>query len=151
GPARYPRQQARARRRHQRDGRRRSLSRRHRDGGVEDLRLRGGAHRRHRARGCASGNRRGGGDDRGHVPRRLFPGAEPITAKVVAERSTGRIVGAQIVGEEGAGKRIDVLATAIWNRMHVDEVASLDLSYAPPFTPVWDPVLVAARKAATML
>ncbi|HMF04860.1 MAG TPA: FAD-dependent oxidoreductase, partial [Acidimicrobiia bacterium] len=80
-----------------------------------------------------------------------FPGAEPITVKVVAERPTGRIVGAQIVGEEGAGKRIDVLATAIWNRMHVDEVASLDLSYAPPFAPVWDPVLVAARKAANML
>ena len=80
-----------------------------------------------------------------------FPGAEPITVKVVAERPTGRIVGAQIVGEEGAGKRIDVLATAIWNRMHVDEVAGLDLSYAPPFAPVWDPVLVAARKAASML
>jgi len=80
-----------------------------------------------------------------------FPGAEPIMVKIVAERPTGTIVGAQIVGEEGAGKRIDVLATAIWNRMHVDEVASLDLSYAPPFAPVWDPVLVAARKAADML
>jgi NADPH-dependent 2,4-dienoyl-CoA reductase/sulfur reductase-like enzyme len=80
-----------------------------------------------------------------------FPGAEPITVKVVADRATGRIVGAQIIGEEGAGKRIDVLATAIWNRMLVDEVASLDLSYAPPFSPVWDPVLVAARKAADML
>jgi len=40
-----------------------------------------------------------------------------------------------------------VLATAIWNEMHVDEVLSLDLSYAPPFSPVWDPVLIAARKA----
>jgi NADPH-dependent 2,4-dienoyl-CoA reductase/sulfur reductase-like enzyme len=80
-----------------------------------------------------------------------FPGAEPITVKVVADRATGRIVGAQIIGEEGAGKRIDVLATAIWNRMLVDDVASLDLSYAPPFSPVWDPVLVAARKAADML
>jgi len=80
-----------------------------------------------------------------------YPGAEPITVKIVAERANGRIVGAQIVGEEGAGKRIDVLATAIWNRMHVDEVASLDLSYAPPVAPVWDPVLVAARKAADLL
>jgi hypothetical protein len=44
-----------------------------------------------------------------------------------------------------------VIATAIWNRMPVDEVASLDLSYAPPFSPVWDPVLVAARKAADLL
>jgi NADPH-dependent 2,4-dienoyl-CoA reductase/sulfur reductase-like enzyme len=80
-----------------------------------------------------------------------FPGAAPITVKVVAERESGRIVGGQIVGEEGAGKRIDVIATAIWNGMHVDEVASLDLSYAPPFSPVWDPVLIAARKAADLV
>jgi NADPH-dependent 2,4-dienoyl-CoA reductase/sulfur reductase-like enzyme len=80
-----------------------------------------------------------------------YPGAAPITVKVVAERPDGRLVGAQIVGAEGAAKRIDVLATAIWNRMTVDDVASLDLSYAPPFSPVWDPVLVAARKAADEL
>ncbi len=80
-----------------------------------------------------------------------FPGAAPITVKIVAARDDGRIVGAQIVGKEGAAKRIDVLATAIWNRMPVDEVASLDLSYAPPFSPVWDPVLIAARKAADLL
>jgi NADPH-dependent 2,4-dienoyl-CoA reductase/sulfur reductase-like enzyme len=80
-----------------------------------------------------------------------YPGAAPITVKVVAERPGGRILGAQIVGSEGAGKRIDVVATAIWNRMTVDEVASLDLSYAPPFSPVWDPVLIAARKAADQL
>jgi NADPH-dependent 2,4-dienoyl-CoA reductase/sulfur reductase-like enzyme len=80
-----------------------------------------------------------------------FPGASPITVKVVAARDDGRIVGGQIVGEEGAGKRIDVLATAIWNRMPVEEVAGLDLSYAPPLSPVWDPVLVAARKAADLL
>jgi NADPH-dependent 2,4-dienoyl-CoA reductase/sulfur reductase-like enzyme len=80
-----------------------------------------------------------------------YPGAAPITVKVVAERPGGRIIGAQIVGSEGAGKRIDVVATAIWNRMTVDEVASVDLSYAPPYSPVWDPVLVAARKAADAL
>ncbi len=80
-----------------------------------------------------------------------YPGAAPITVKVVADRRDGRLVGAQIVGAEGAAKRIDVLATAIWNRMTVDDVASLDLSYAPPFSPVWDPVLVAARKAADEL
>jgi NADPH-dependent 2,4-dienoyl-CoA reductase/sulfur reductase-like enzyme len=80
-----------------------------------------------------------------------FPGAASITVKVVAERATGRIVGGQIVGEEGAAKRIDVLATAIWNRMPVAEVADLDLSYAPPFAPVWEPLLIAARKAADLL
>jgi NADPH-dependent 2,4-dienoyl-CoA reductase/sulfur reductase-like enzyme len=76
-----------------------------------------------------------------------FPGAAPITTKLVAERRSGRLLGAQIVGKEGAAKRIDVLACAIWNEMAVDEIAHLDLAYAPPFAPVWDPVLLAARKA----
>jgi NADPH-dependent 2,4-dienoyl-CoA reductase/sulfur reductase-like enzyme len=76
-----------------------------------------------------------------------FPGAKPIRVKMTAERRSGRLLGAQIVGREGAAKRIDVLATAIWNEMTVDEILSLDLSYAPPFSPVWDPVLIAARKA----
>jgi NADPH-dependent 2,4-dienoyl-CoA reductase/sulfur reductase-like enzyme len=76
-----------------------------------------------------------------------FPGAQPIRVKLLAEKRTGRLLGAQIVGREGAAKRIDVLATAIWNEMSVDEVLGLDLSYAPPFAPVWDPVLIAARKA----
>jgi len=77
-----------------------------------------------------------------------YPGAQPIRVKVLAERGRGRLLGAQIVGREGAAKRIDVLATAIWNEMAVSEVINLDLSYAPPFAPVWDPVLVAARQAA---
>ncbi|MCU1675142.1 MAG: FAD-dependent pyridine nucleotide-disulfide oxidoreductase [Frankiales bacterium] len=76
-----------------------------------------------------------------------FPGAKPIRVKLLAERRTGRLLGAQVVGREGAAKRIDVFASAIWNEMSVDEVLSLDLSYAPPFAPVWDPVLIAARKA----
>ena len=77
-----------------------------------------------------------------------FPGAAPIRTKVLAERGSGRLLGAQIVGREGAAKRIDVFATAIWNGMAVDEMVNLDLSYAPPFSPVWDPVLIAARKLA---
>ena len=76
-----------------------------------------------------------------------FPGAAPIKTKLVVERTTGLLLGAQIVGKEGAAKRIDVLATAIWNEMSVDELLNIDLSYAPPFAPVWDPVLIAARKA----
>ncbi|MFD2091108.1 FAD-dependent oxidoreductase [Blastococcus deserti] len=76
-----------------------------------------------------------------------FPGASPIRVKMIAERRSGRLLGAQIVGREGAAKRIDALAICIWNEMGVDEILSLDLSYAPPFAPVWDPVLIAARKA----
>ncbi|MDQ1626094.1 MAG: hypothetical protein QOJ49_1592 [Actinomycetota bacterium] len=78
-----------------------------------------------------------------------FPGAESITTKLVAEQRTGRLLGAQIVGREGSAKRIDVCAVALWNRMTVEEMTGLDLGYAPPFSPVWDPVLIAARKATT--
>ena len=77
-----------------------------------------------------------------------FPGSAPIRLKLIAEQGSGRLLGAQIVGREDAAKRIDVLATAIWNEMDVEEILGLDLSYAPPFSPVWDPVLIAARKAA---
>jgi NADPH-dependent 2,4-dienoyl-CoA reductase/sulfur reductase-like enzyme len=76
-----------------------------------------------------------------------YPGAKPIRVKLLAEKRSGKLLGAQIAGREGAAKRIDVLATAIWNEMGVDEVLGLDLSYAPPFAPVWDPVLIAARKS----
>jgi NADPH-dependent 2,4-dienoyl-CoA reductase/sulfur reductase-like enzyme len=76
-----------------------------------------------------------------------FPGARPIRVTMITERRTGRLLGAQIVGREGSAKRIDALAICIWNEMSVDEILSLDLSYAPPFAPVWDPVLIAARKA----
>ena len=75
-----------------------------------------------------------------------LPGEAPIKVKLLAEIKSGRLLGAQIVGEEGSAKRIDVLATAIWNEMSVDEIMNMDLSYAPPFAPVWDPVLIAARK-----
>ncbi|MEU8386173.1 FAD-dependent oxidoreductase [Streptosporangium sp. NPDC048865] len=77
-----------------------------------------------------------------------YPGARTMKIKTIADRGTGRLLGAQIVGQEGAAKRIDALAVAIWNEMTVEEMSGLDLSYAPPFAPVWDPVLIAARKAA---
>src|SRR5260370_12153522 len=53
-----------------------------------------------------------------------------------------------MVGYEGSAKRIDTAAAALWNRMTVEEMTALDLAYAPPFAPVWDPILVAARQAA---
>jgi NADPH-dependent 2,4-dienoyl-CoA reductase/sulfur reductase-like enzyme len=80
-----------------------------------------------------------------------FPGAVPITVKMIAERRTGRLLGAQLVGRAGTGKRVDVCAVALWNEMTVEEMISLDFGYAPPFSPVWDPVLVAARRAAAAL
>ncbi|MDQ1521991.1 MAG: hypothetical protein QOI55_3064, partial [Actinomycetota bacterium] len=80
-----------------------------------------------------------------------YPGSSPITVKVLAERSSGRLIGAQIIGKEGAAKRVDVMAAAIWNEMTAEEFTSLDLGYAPPFSPVWDPTLIAARKVAAAL
>ncbi|MGH2778961.1 MAG: FAD-dependent oxidoreductase [Actinomycetota bacterium] len=76
-----------------------------------------------------------------------FPGTSDIKTKLIVERQSGRLLGAQIIGQEGAAKRIDVFATALWNSMTVEGMLNLDLSYAPPFAPVWDPVLIAARKA----
>ncbi|MEV0712015.1 FAD-dependent oxidoreductase [Nocardia aurea] len=77
-----------------------------------------------------------------------YPGADPMTVKMLAERRTGRLLGVQIVGREGAAKRVDIAAVALTAGMTVDQMTALDLGYAPPFSPVWDPVLVAARKAA---
>ena len=77
-----------------------------------------------------------------------FPGAGRVTVRMLAERGTGRLLGAQLVGEEGAAKRIDVVATALMAGMTAAQMVDLDLSYAPPFAPVWDPVLIAARQAA---
>ncbi|MGW3494466.1 FAD-dependent oxidoreductase [Streptomyces sp. NPDC001020] len=78
-----------------------------------------------------------------------YPSAAPMTVKMLAERRTGRLLGVQIVGREGAAKRVDIAAVALTARMTVEEMTALDLGYAPPFSPVWDPILVAARKAAT--
>ena len=80
-----------------------------------------------------------------------YPGAGTITVKLLAERVTGRVLGAQVLGPEGTAKRIDVLATAITAGMTVEDVVYLDLSYAPPFSPVWDPVQDAARRALGLL
>ncbi|MDV9176440.1 FAD-dependent oxidoreductase [Streptomyces sp. W16] len=76
-----------------------------------------------------------------------YPAASPMTVKMLAERRTGRLLGVQIVGREGAAKRVDIAAVALTARMTVEQMTALDLGYAPPFSPVWDPVLVAARKA----
>ncbi|WP_329172226.1 FAD-dependent oxidoreductase [Streptomyces decoyicus] len=80
-----------------------------------------------------------------------YPGARPMHVKMLAERRTGRLLGVQIVGREGAGKRVDVAAVALTAGMTVEQMTALDLGYAPPFSPVWDPVLVAARKATAAI
>jgi CoA-dependent NAD(P)H sulfur oxidoreductase len=80
-----------------------------------------------------------------------YPGARSITTILFVERDSGRLLGAQMVGGGVVGKRIDVLATALHARMTVADVAALDLSYAPPISPVFDPVLIAASVAVKQL
>jgi NADPH-dependent 2,4-dienoyl-CoA reductase/sulfur reductase-like enzyme len=75
-----------------------------------------------------------------------WPHAERMVVKMLAERGSRRLLGAQIVGGDGSAKRIDTVATALTAGMTIDEVIDLDLSYAPPFSSVWDPVQVAARR-----
>ncbi len=76
-----------------------------------------------------------------------LPHAAAMTIRMVAERGTGRVLGAQIIGGPGSAKRIDIVATAITAGMTVADVMDLDLAYAPPFSSVWDPVAVVAREA----
>jgi NADPH-dependent 2,4-dienoyl-CoA reductase/sulfur reductase-like enzyme len=77
-----------------------------------------------------------------------FPGASDIHVKLVTQAQDSRLLGGQIVGTGGVAKRIDVLATALYSGMTVTDLQRLDMSYAPPYAPVWDPILVAANVAA---
>ena len=72
-----------------------------------------------------------------------YPGAKVMTMKVVYEKSTLKILGAQIVGYDGVDKRLDVIATAISAGMKATELKDLDLAYAPPYSSAKDPVNMA--------
>ncbi len=72
-----------------------------------------------------------------------YPGAKGLRIKTISDRSSGRLLGAQVIGQKGVDKRIDVMATAIYNRMNADDLMQLDLAYAPPYSAARDPVIVA--------
>lgn len=80
-----------------------------------------------------------------------YPGASPITLKLVFEPETGRVLGAQAIGAEGVDKRMDVIATAMAFQATVRDLTGVDLSYAPPFGSAKDPVHMAAFAAANQL
>lgn len=69
-----------------------------------------------------------------------YPGAKPISLKVLFEKDSGKILGAQVVGFDGVDKRLDVLSAAIRTGMTADGLAELELAYAPPFSSAKDPV-----------
>lgn len=76
---------------------------------------------------------------------RYYPDSDPLRVLVIASRIDGRVLGAQLAGPLDAVKRIDTFAVIIHQGLNLDQVMELDLAYAPPFSPVWDPVLLAAR------
>ena len=75
----------------------------------------------------------------------------PLTVELVADARTRRLLGASVWGEDGVEGRINVVATALHNRMRVEDLEQLDLAYAPPFATVWDPVLIAAQQLSKMV
>ena len=76
-----------------------------------------------------------------------YPGARKVWIKLIVDRESRRLIGAQGAGYGDVSKRIDVAATAISGGMTIDDVAQLDLAYSPPYGNLWDPLLVAAQAA----
>lgn len=81
---------------------------------------------------------------------RYFDG-RPTQVELVTERRTGKLLGGCVIGEEGVVGRVNVIATALHAGMDVEEFEQMDLAYAPPFAPVWDPVLIAAQQLRKMM
>jgi pyruvate/2-oxoglutarate dehydrogenase complex dihydrolipoamide dehydrogenase (E3) component len=82
-------------------------------------------------------------------PRYFF--GTPVRVELVAERRSGRLMGGSVIGQDDASGRINVIAAAVTSRMRLDEFEQLDLAYAPPFAPVWDPLLIAAQQIRKLI
>lgn len=80
-----------------------------------------------------------------------YPGTTPIFIKFIMDKLTKRLIGADLIAEEGAASRANILSVAIQNQMTVSDISRLDLLYSPPFSPVWDPILVAANRSLKKL
>jgi NADPH-dependent 2,4-dienoyl-CoA reductase/sulfur reductase-like enzyme len=93
------------------------------------------------AQGFAVHSQRITTQDRAHY----YPGGARLDVKLIMDQASRRLLGAQLIGAEGAAKRIDVLATALYAQMTVEDLTRLDYSYAPPYASVWDPTLRAAN------
>ena len=74
------------------------------------------------------------------------PGSTPIRVHMVGDRSSGRLLGVQMLGREGVAHRINGPAVALHAKMTVEQFSQTDLAYAPPFGPTWDPMLIAANQ-----
>ncbi|PDY46370.1 FAD-dependent oxidoreductase [Bacillus pseudomycoides] len=76
-----------------------------------------------------------------------YPNATALYVKLLYRSDTKQLLGGQVIGEEGVDKRIDVIAMALFHKMSIHDLEDVDLSYAPPYNSVWDPVQQAARRA----
>jgi NADPH-dependent 2,4-dienoyl-CoA reductase/sulfur reductase-like enzyme len=86
----------------------------------------------------------------GRAQARYFGGTN-TTVELIADRTSRRLLGGVVTGEQGVAGRINVIASALLTRMRVDDFEQLDLAYAPPYAPVWDPLLVAAQQLLKLL
>ncbi len=87
------------------------------------------------------------------APSRAFyyPGGSKITVKMIIEENSGRLLGTQMAGKEGVSQRIDVAASLINYKSTIEEIQNLDLAYAPPYSPAWDPLQTAAKVASSKI
>jgi NADPH-dependent 2,4-dienoyl-CoA reductase/sulfur reductase-like enzyme len=76
-----------------------------------------------------------------------YPGAQEIVFRICGDKSTGRLLGAQLIGhwKSEISKRVDIFATALFHNMMVENLNELDLSYTPPLSGPWDPVQMATQ------
>ncbi len=81
----------------------------------------------------------------------IMPGSTKTTIHMIADKRTRRLLGANLYGESGEVLRANALAVAIQHRITIDEIRQWDLIYTPPFSPLWDPILVAANAMAKKL
>ncbi|SDR10296.1 NADPH-dependent 2,4-dienoyl-CoA reductase, sulfur reductase [Virgibacillus subterraneus] len=80
-----------------------------------------------------------------------YPGAEKISMKILFEENNGQILGAQVIGEDGVHKRLAVIATAMKGKISVEDLAELELGYAPPYSSPKDPINIIGYKAGSMM
>ncbi|WP_216829964.1 FAD-dependent oxidoreductase [Alkalihalobacterium elongatum] len=75
-----------------------------------------------------------------------YPEPKPLYLKIIYDKKTNQLLGAQVIGKAGVDKRVDVLSVALYHKMTITELEDLDLAYAPPFNSVWDPIQQLARR-----
>ncbi|MBE7324945.1 FAD-dependent oxidoreductase [Nocardioides sp. Y6] len=88
---------------------------------------------------------------RGTTASGYMPEAAPITIRVSADRVSRRLLSVEVAGGPGAGKRVDAAAAVLWLRGSVDDLAWMDLAYAPPVATAWEVLQIAARRVAELI